>query len=64
MLGSTVIEINGIFLGVAILVSATGARRFYAAHDSVRGLHNQTLTDLSALRRLVSQHARAVLRPI
>ena len=64
MLGSTVIEINGIFVGVAILVSTTGARRFYAAHESVRALHNETVADLSALRRRVAQHARTVLKPI
>ncbi|EHH68755.1 hypothetical protein [Gluconobacter morbifer] len=57
MLGSTVIEINGVFLGVAILVSASGVRRFYAAHESVRALHNEILPDLAVLRHQVARQA-------
>ena len=56
MLGSTVIEINGVFLGSAILVSESGTRRFYAAHDSVRALHNELLPDLGALKQRVRLH--------
>ncbi|MBB2200908.1 hypothetical protein [Gluconacetobacter tumulisoli] len=51
---STIIEIDGIFLGAAILLDGP-ARRFYAAHDSVRSLHNETLPDLAALTRRVAQ---------
>ncbi|WP_323991606.1 hypothetical protein [Nguyenibacter sp. L1] len=55
MLNSTIIEIDGIFLGAAILLDGPGARRFYAAHDSVRSLHNEILPDLTALTHLVAR---------
>ncbi|GBR55470.1 hypothetical protein AA106555_2025 [Neokomagataea thailandica NBRC 106555] len=58
MLGSTIIENNGVFLGVAILISQTGLRRFYAAHESVRSLHNETVHDLAALQARVLPLAR------
>jgi len=58
MLGSTIIEINGVFLGAAILVSESGTRRFYAAHDSVRALHNELLPDLVALQQRIRLHVR------
>lgn len=58
MLGSTIIEINGVFLGAAILVSTSGTRRFYAAHDSVRALHNELLPDLVALQQRIRLHMR------
>lgn len=64
MLGSTIIESNGIFLGVAILVSQTGLRRFYAAHESVRALHNETVDDLATLRQRVLPLARRELRTV
>lgn len=34
------------------------ARRFYATHDSVRSLHNETLPDLVVLTRRVTQQFR------
>ncbi|MBR0560608.1 hypothetical protein [Neokomagataea anthophila] len=58
MLGSTIIENNGVFLGVAILISQSGLRRFYAAHESVRSLHNETVDDLATLRKRVLPLAR------
>ncbi|GBQ31046.1 hypothetical protein HLH34_02260 [Gluconacetobacter azotocaptans] len=58
MLNSTIIEIDGIFLGAAILLDGVSARRFYATHDSVRSLHNETLPDLASLTRRVAQHFR------
>ncbi|WP_049762973.1 hypothetical protein [Gluconacetobacter diazotrophicus] len=62
MLNSTIIEIDGIFLGTAILVAGSRLLRFYAVHDSVRALHNQVLPDLAALRHAVGLHFRRVLK--
>lgn len=59
MLKSTIIEVDGIFVGAAILVDGFAARRFYAAHDKVRSLHNATLPDLAVLMRTVTRQFRA-----
>ncbi|QDH16694.1 hypothetical protein [Swingsia samuiensis] len=61
MLGSTVVEIDGVFLGVAIIVNQTGTRRFYAAHDCVRSLHNKTIPDIDLLKQQVASQARLAL---
>ncbi|ACI50606.1 conserved hypothetical protein [Gluconacetobacter diazotrophicus PA1 5] len=58
MLNSTIIEVDGIFLGAAIVLDGLGGRRFYATHDSVRSLHNQTLPDLVVLTHRVAQQFR------
>ncbi|MBY4640870.1 hypothetical protein K6L44_12950 [Gluconacetobacter entanii] len=63
MLESTIIEIDGIFVGTAIVLTNVVGRRFYATHDSVRALHNVVLPDLSSLRRRVTSLFRAAARP-
>ncbi|PHY92947.1 hypothetical protein CSR02_14175 [Acetobacter pomorum] len=40
MLESQIIEVNGTFLGTIILEADRSTRRFYAAHESVKSLHN------------------------
>ncbi|WP_240161821.1 hypothetical protein [Gluconacetobacter azotocaptans] len=62
MLESTIIEIDGVFLGTAVLF-ASGLLRFHAVHDSVRALHNQLLPDLDSLRHKVGLHFRKVRHP-
>ncbi|MFT9400594.1 hypothetical protein [Acetobacter sp.] len=58
MLDSKIIEIDGVFLGTAILTGSTAGLRFYAAHESVRSLHNAVEPDLAGLSRQVAQHYR------
>lgn len=55
MLESKIIEIDGVFLGTAIQVQGVGGRRFYAAHESVRALHNAVEPDFAVLARHVAQ---------
>ncbi|MCX2562068.1 hypothetical protein OQ252_11775 [Acetobacter farinalis] len=55
---SKIIEIDGIFLGTAIQLSGGSGQRFYAAHDSVRALHNAVKPDLTMLARQVAQAFR------
>lgn len=55
---SKIIEIDGIFLGTAIQVSGEQGQRFYAAHDSVRALHNAVKPDMTMLARQVAQAFR------
>ncbi|PYD49211.1 hypothetical protein NJLHNGOC_08860 [Novacetimonas cocois] len=59
MLESTIIEIDGIFVGTAIVLANVAGRRFYATHDRVRALHNAVLPDLGSLRRRVARLFRA-----
>ncbi|NVN09922.1 hypothetical protein [Nguyenibacter vanlangensis] len=51
MLESHIVEIDGTFLGAVILESDRKTRRFYAAHDSVRPLHNHILAEPDDLTR-------------
>lgn len=44
MLESQIIEVNGTFLGTVILEADRSTRRFYAAHESVKSLHNSRFT--------------------
>ena len=53
MLSSKVIHVDGVFLGAAILQEGLNTLRFYAAHESVRALHNACLPNLAALHTQV-----------
>ncbi|GAB6966689.1 hypothetical protein JCM25156A_07260 [Komagataeibacter kakiaceti JCM 25156] len=55
MLESHIVEIDGTFLGTVILEADRETRRFYAAHDSVRAFHNQTLRGQDDLTRQVTR---------
>jgi len=62
MLSSTIIEVDGIFLGAAILLEPHGTRQFYAAHERVRALHQIVMSDLARLERRVALQFRAAAR--
>ncbi|WP_342628900.1 hypothetical protein AAC691_03025 [Nguyenibacter vanlangensis] len=58
LLDSMIIEVDGTFLGAAILLAGGRRLRFYAVHDSVRALHNQVRPDFESLRRSVALQFR------
>lgn len=60
MFESRIVEIEGTFLGALIVEADRKTRRFYAAHDSVRPLHNRVLAEPDELtRQVVWQFRRA-----
>lgn len=58
MLASKIIEIDGVFLGTAIVSGNSTGLRFYAAHESVRVLHNVVEPDLVGLSLQVAHQFR------
>ncbi|RFD19939.1 hypothetical protein DY926_08880 [Komagataeibacter melaceti] len=58
MFDSKIIEVDGVFVGAAIITGIATSLRFYAAHDSVRSLHNVILPDLAVLRAHVTRAFR------
>ena len=51
---SSIIEIDGTFLGAAILEADYTKSRFYAAHESVRPLHQHIFDNIDELRRMAT----------
>ncbi|QDH24860.1 hypothetical protein D5366_06100 [Neokomagataea tanensis] len=49
MLNSTVIHVEGVFLGTAIMTADREGFRFYATHESVQELHDTILPDVDLL---------------
>ena len=62
MFESKIIEVDGVFVGAAIITGIASSLRFYAAHDSVRSLHNTILPDLVALKQRVTTTFRRMRR--
>ncbi|NHO32163.1 hypothetical protein [Acetobacter fallax] len=61
MFASHAIDIDGIFLGAVIVDRDSRKHRFYAAHDSVRSLHNRVVAEADELRRqAVSQFRKGL----
>ncbi|GEN64192.1 hypothetical protein [Acetobacter oeni] len=61
MFASQTLDIDGVFLGTLIVDRGQKGHRFYAAHDSVRSLHNRVLAEADELRRqAVAQFRRAL----
>lgn len=58
MYESQIVEIEGTFLGALIMEGDRRTRRFYAAHDSVRTLHNRVLAEPDELTRQVARQFR------
>ncbi|GCE81097.1 hypothetical protein [Komagataeibacter oboediens] len=54
MFESKIIEVDGVFVGAAIITGIASSLRFYATHDSVRSMHNAILPDLVALKQRVT----------
>mgnify|MGYP003362468861 CR=1 FL=1 len=54
MFDSKIIEVDGVFVGAAIVTGIATSLRFYATHESVRSLHNILMPDLAALRAHVT----------
>lgn len=54
MFDSKIIEVDGVFVGAAIITGIATSLRFYATHESVRSLHNVLMPDLAALRAHVT----------
>ncbi|AXY21593.1 hypothetical protein CD178_00789 [Komagataeibacter saccharivorans] len=60
MFDSKIIEVDGVFVGAAIITGIATSLRFYATHESVRSLHNAILPDLAALRHRVTATFRRI----
>ena len=56
MLKSDIVEIDGVFVGAAILQPNRIDRKFFATHERVRSLHGVILPSLSAVRRQAIRH--------
>lgn len=62
MRGSSVVEVDGVFVGAAILHPETRQCRFFATDDRVRELHGRTMPDLAAVRRQAYEQFHAAGR--
>ena len=60
MVESDVVEIDGVFVGTAILQPNRVDRAFFATHDRVRALHGAVLPSLAAIRHLAAHHFRGI----
>lgn len=60
MIKSEVVEVDGVFVGAAILLADRTSHRFFAAHDRVRPLHGTTTSSLAAIRQQATRHFRGV----
>ncbi|MBS0981316.1 hypothetical protein [Acetobacter thailandicus] len=58
MLLSKIIEIDGVFLGTAVFSDQESHPRFYAAHESVRGIHDAVKPDFCGLFQHVARQFR------
>ncbi|NHN86620.1 hypothetical protein GOB93_18595 [Acetobacter musti] len=61
MFASQALDIDGVFLGAVIVDRERKQHRFYAAHDSVRSLHNRVVAEADELRRQAVSQFRRVL---
>ncbi|MCB8876920.1 hypothetical protein [Acidisoma silvae] len=59
---SEVIEVDGVFVGAAILQDNRDECAFYATHDLVRSLHGQILPSLKAIRSEAARQFRGMKR--
>ena len=60
MLQSEVVEIDGVFVGTAILQSNRTDHAFFATHDRLRLMHGAVLPSLAALRQQAARYFRGV----
>ncbi|MFT8720387.1 hypothetical protein [Acetobacter sp.] len=59
MYNSQTIEVDGTFVGTIILDAEHRPQRFYAAHDSVRPLHDRILSERDDFLREVMRQFRS-----
>ncbi len=50
MLESEIVEVDGVFVGAAILQSNRTDRAFFATHERLQCLHGQVLPSLAAVQ--------------
>lgn len=60
MFESDVVEIDGVFVGAAILQPNRVDRAFFATDERVRSLHGAVLPSLAAIRHQAARHFRGV----
>ncbi len=60
MIKSEIVEVDGVFVGAAILQSGSTGHRFFATHDRVRPLHGATMPSLAAIRHQAKRHYHGV----
>lgn len=60
MLESEVVEIDGVFVGTAILQPNRVDLAFFATHHRLRPMHGNILPSLAALRHQAAHHFRGV----
>lgn len=60
MFESDVVEIDGVFVGAAILQPNRIDRTFFATHDRLRPMHGVVLPSLAAIRHQAARHFRGV----
>ena len=60
MFESEVVEIDGVFVGAAILQSNRMDHAFFATHDRLRPMHGAVLPSMAALRQQAMRHFRGV----
>ena len=58
MVESDVVEIDGVFVGAAILQPNRIDRAFFATHEKLRPLHGAVLPGLAELRHQAARHFR------
>lgn len=58
MFESDVVEIDGVFVGTAILQPDRIGRTFFATHERVRPMHGVVLPSLAAIRHQAARHFR------
>lgn len=60
MFESDVVEIDGVFVGAAILQANRTDRAFFATHDRLRPMHGAVLPSMAAIRYQAARHFRGV----
>ena len=60
MVESDVVEIDGVFVGAAILQPNRSDRAFHATHERLRPLHGAVLPSLAEIRHQAARHFRGV----
>lgn len=58
MVESAVVEVDGVFVGTAILRPGLAGRVFFATHERLRLMHGRVLPTLAALRHEAARQYR------